>query len=78
MYVPIGKWNIREIIEQGHKDEAFLFRFSILEQFMHFVRQTKQYQFVIILDLKECTYWKVAHTASMLHIFIYQTKVPSI
>jgi len=65
MYVPIGKWCIRDRIEQGLKDEAFQFRFSILEKFMKYVSETKQSQFVIVLDLKECTYRKVAHTLTI-------------
>lgn len=61
MYLPIGRWNIRDKIEAGYKEDAFKFRFHLLEFFMHYVNKTKQHQFVIILDLAECSYRKVAH-----------------
>jgi hypothetical protein len=61
MYLPIGRWNIRDKIEMGFKEDAFTFRFHILENFMHHVEQTQQYQFVIVLDLTDCSYRKVAH-----------------
>jgi len=64
MYLPIGRWNIRDKIELGYKDDAFTFRFHILEKFMHYVEQTQQYQFVIVLDLTDCSYRKVAHRES--------------
>jgi hypothetical protein len=64
MYLPIGRWNIRDKIELGFKDDAFTFRFHILERFMHYVQKTKQYQFVIVLDLTDCSYRKVAHMES--------------
>ncbi|CAL8111774.1 unnamed protein product [Orchesella dallaii] len=61
MFLPIGRWCIREKIEKGHKDDAWLFRFHLLETFIHHVEQSTQKQFVIILDLSECSYKKVAH-----------------
>lgn len=66
-FVPIGRWCIRDRLEEGLKEDSWLFRFHLLENFIHHVEQSTKNQFVIILDLSECSYRKVAHYESMLN-----------
>jgi len=65
VYIPIGRWHIRDIIEDGYKEEAFQIRFKVLENIINWVNETQRYQFVIIFDMQECTYRKIAHTPTI-------------
>lgn len=64
IFLPIGRWCIRDKLEAGWREDSWLFRFYLLENFISYVEKCIQNQFVIILDLSECSYRKVAHYES--------------
>lgn len=65
IYTPIGRWNIRDRINDGYLEEIMQGRFYSLEGvIMKAVRDSGMGQFVCILDLEEVSFYKVAHVES--------------
>ncbi|OXA64813.1 SEC14-like protein 2 isoform X1 [Folsomia candida] len=63
IYVPLGRWNIRDRLKDGYLDATLEGRFYLLEGvIMAAVRQsTRRQQFVLVVDLAELSFYKVAH-----------------
>lgn len=66
IYVPLGRWNIRDRLKDGYLDATLEGRFYLLEGvIMAAVRQsTRRQQFVLVVDLAELSFYKVAHMDS--------------
>jgi hypothetical protein len=65
IYTPLGRWNIRDRIKDGYLEETLRGRFYLLEGIvMAAIRQSTKSQFVLIVDLAELSFYKVAHMES--------------
>lgn len=65
MYIPVGAWNVREMIEKGNRDQMLQYIYVVLETLVQNIEKTGE-QFTIIVDLEGMTYYKVAHYESKL------------
>lgn len=63
MYIPVGSWNVREMLEKGHREEMVPYMFVCLERLISEIEKSGE-QFTLIVDLEGMTYWKVAHYES--------------
>ncbi|CAL8080508.1 unnamed protein product [Orchesella dallaii] len=65
VYVPLGRWNARQWVEKGLKDDCLKFRFYIFEIVAERTRQVNASSITLILDLAELTYYKCASLETM-------------
>jgi len=64
LVVPFGRWEVRKLIEMGHKEVCFKHMYRLLEDMMFEINKRsdkKVTQFVVILDSAELTFRKIAH-----------------
>lgn len=67
IYVPLGRWNARELVDKGFKQECFQFRFYIFEVVAQHTRNVNATSIRLILDLAELTYYKCASLEGLWH-----------
>ncbi|CAL8111773.1 unnamed protein product [Orchesella dallaii] len=60
LYIPVGTWPVREMLEKGHREEMLKYIYVCLEKLIQEIEKTGD-QFTMIVDLEDMTYWKVAH-----------------
>jgi len=61
IYLPIGGWHTKKLMDLGYKEEVFEFRFHILEKIIQSIRNTPRSKFVMIMDMEGLTYKKCLH-----------------
>ncbi|ODN04647.1 CRAL-TRIO domain-containing protein T23G5.2 [Orchesella cincta] len=59
-FVPVGSWPVREMLENGHREQMLMYIYVCLEKLIEQIEKTGD-QFTLIIDLEGMTYWKVAH-----------------
>jgi len=64
MWFPIARWNARQWIEEGKKDDLLNWRLHIYETGDNLLKKSGSNQVVIIIGLEELTYWKIASLES--------------
>ncbi|CAL8111772.1 unnamed protein product [Orchesella dallaii] len=60
-YFPVGSWEVRQMIESGHKDDMLKLMLYTMESIMERINKSSNDRFSLIIDLELLTYWKVAH-----------------
>jgi len=60
MYIPVGNWEVRTMIEKGYKEQMLQYIYVCLEKLVRNIEKTGEH-FTLIVDLEGMTYWKVAH-----------------
>lgn len=68
IYLPIGGWQTKKVMDMGFKTEAFQFRYHLLEKIMQVVEKSKREKFLMIMDMEGLTYKKCLHYESELHL----------
>ena len=73
IWFPLGRWELRKLLEAGHKEELMQYQYKILKYLEEVVeenrRKTGVYHLVLLGDSAELTFWKLAH---------YESKFPVI
>jgi len=72
IWLPIGAWDVKHVIEQGFQDECFEFNYHILETAMNALKECKSTHSTVILDIAELSYSKVTHMKCMFWSFFVQ------
>jgi aryl-phospho-beta-D-glucosidase BglC (GH1 family) len=70
-YVPLGRWNVRDRINDGYLEEIYTFRITMLEYYIEkHIKMSKRDKLVIMFDLHELSFYKCAHMESKIKIII--------
>lgn len=72
MWIPVGAWHIRAMLEKGNKEEMLKYIYVCLERLVSEIKKAGE-QFTIIIDLEGMTYWKVAHYESKLSAHLFRS-----
>lgn len=63
-YFPVGSWEVRIMIEKGHKEEMLKLILWSMEHIVDQINRSGNDHFSVIIDLELLTYWKIAHYES--------------
>lgn len=63
VFIPAGAWHVRDMIENGFKEDMLKNIYIVLERIVEHIERTGE-QFTLIVDLQDLSYWKLAHYES--------------
>ncbi|CAL8080506.1 unnamed protein product [Orchesella dallaii] len=68
-WVPIGRWHVRQFLEQGYREDIQKMKYHILEYITGNTTKLGQHQSVIIFGIEHLAYSQVLHLESMQLMF---------
>lgn len=65
MYLPLGAWPVRTMVEAGHGEEMIRYITVVMERMVQEIMKTGEH-FTFILDLESLSFWTCAHVESKI------------
>lgn len=60
-WIPIGRWQVRTLLEQGYRNDINGMRYHILEYITHNTQKLGHQQSVVIFGTEQLSYSQVLH-----------------